>query len=101
MTADPPPLMGFSNEELEMLTGMEFQPAYMYDLQVGDRVAIPPVSRFAWGDKGVPTVAVYDVERIADSGNSTVMSFIGRDIDGRPRHLMYGNVYPCLIRRGK
>lgn len=102
-------VMEFTTDEMQMLSGDGYVAGYIEDIREGDLVAIPPVMRTsAFGDpQGVKTLMV---ERVVprdasytdeDGGfvRHVVISFIGRDIDGLPRHQSYGNSYPCMFKR--
>lgn len=103
----------FTIEETDLLVDDGFIPGYMMDLQEKDLVAIAPFTRtnFTTGEHN--PVMTYTVERIMpldsdyedyDSNGRvrhTVIVFIGRDLDGRPHHLSYGNTFPCFYKRSQ
>lgn len=97
--------MNFTDEELDLLTADGYVPGYFMDIREGDLVAIPPVTRH--DNKTVTTVVIERLMTVqADYNNedgqlvrNQVLNLIGRDLDGRPLHLTYGNTYPCFIKR--
>jgi len=97
----------FMSEEITMLVQDGFSPGYMMDIQVGDLIAIPPVSRTPiFGDERdgdrhkVQTFFINRVESHEEEDGSGVIMFIGTDVFDLPRHNQYGYFYPCMIKRG-
>jgi hypothetical protein len=104
-------IMEFSSEETIMLMADGYEPGFMMDIQEGDLVAIPPVTRTSF-DGEIKPVKTLTVKRVvpqdasyADENDEivahTVINFIGITIDNLPEHCSYGCTYPCFIKRSK
>lgn len=104
--------MEATHEEAEMLVGLGYAPSWMEDIQDGDEIAIPPVSRY--GDhKALKMIRVanlrstpsYEHNEHGEVVNTTnphrIFSFIGIDADGIPNHYSYGKGYNVWIKRAE
>ncbi len=56
-------MMDFTNEEIRMLLGDGYHPGFMLDVEEGDLVAIPPVTRIALNGE-TATVKTIRVQRL-------------------------------------
>jgi hypothetical protein len=102
-------MMDFTKEEIRLLLGNGYHPAFMMDVTEGNLVAIPPVSRNTINGEAA-LVKTLRVERLMnfrkqnyDFDNDRfvehdVVIFIGIDLDGLPEHCSYGNTYGCFIK---
>jgi hypothetical protein len=108
--------MEFTTDEISMLVSDGYFPSWMKDIQEGDLVAIAPVFREPiYGDPEKDgdrhkvrtlrvqshflTDAAYHDEDTDELVPSTIISFIGIDLDGLPRHQSFSSSYPCFIKR--
>lgn len=103
--------MEFTIEETDLLVQDGFVCGWMGDIQEGDIVAIPPVSRTTFGGEPRP-VKTFVIQRLLpkfdgsywdpdEDGmiHNVVVHFIGLDLDGRPSSESYGSTYPIFYKR--
>lgn len=105
-------MLDFTQDELTLLIQDGYEPGFMMDIREGDLIAIPPIMRT--NIEGLNnTIKTLVVKRVIKSDSSyydsdkdeiiphTVINFIGITLDNLPEHCMYGNTYPCFIKRGE
>ena len=88
-------LMSTNQEEVVMLTGAGYEPAYIDDIREGDEIAIPPVSRYF--QDGLQMLTVQRILQPSPSVHG-VVSFTADSPEGLNHH-QYGAAYPVWIIR--
>lgn len=93
-------MIAFNVEEAQALMEAGFHHAWMRDVEEGDMIAIPPVSRYSSLDEHREIQWVY-VTRIRDvyPGSNIVRTIIGTTLEGHEVHHSYGDSYPVSILR--
>lgn len=104
--------MNFTREETGLLVQDGYEPGFLMDIQEGDLVAIPPVTRSNFDGSIAPIKSLvvkrmmkidasYSDPETGEFTRNIVIKFIGIDLDGLPVHCSYGSTYPCFYKRSE
>ena len=91
-------IMEFTNTEAEFFMNLGYSMGFMMDVQVGDQIAIPPVTRTEFDGTTVPFQTLRVTRLIR--GKGSVISFVAIDnVTDLETNKSYGDTYPCFIKK--